>query len=135
MQLIKVLCMLNKDKGWIEDIIENIKDIEIFTRNVSHEEFLKSLEKQKAIYFSISVIGETAKRLSDEFMIRNKDIKWAEIAKMRDKLIHHYNDIDEEIVWKVIKSDIPVLKKALKNELKKIKKIEKQNINNRDAGR
>ena len=127
--------MLNKDKGWIEDIIENIKDIEIFTRNVSHEEFLKSLEKQKAIYFSISVIGETVKRLSDEFMIRNKDIKWAEIAKMRDKLIHHYNDIDEEIVWKVIKSDIPILKKALKNELKKIKKIEKQNINNRDAGR
>jgi uncharacterized protein with HEPN domain len=37
--------MLNKDKGWIEDIIENIKDIETFTRNVSHEEFLKSLEK------------------------------------------------------------------------------------------
>lgn len=32
------------------------------------------------------------------------------MAKMRDKMIHWYFEIDEEIVWKVIKEQFPTLK-------------------------
>ncbi len=32
------------------------------------------------------------------------------MAKMRDKLIHWYFEVDEEIVWKVIEEKLPDIK-------------------------
>lgn len=48
------------------------------------------------------------------------NIPWSLMAKMRDKLIHWYFEIDEEIVWKVIQEQFPTLKQAIvimKNDL------------------
>ncbi len=32
---------------------------------------------------------------------------WRNIARMRDKLIHHYFDVDLDVVWCAIESDLP----------------------------
>ena len=45
------------------------------------------------------------------------------MAKIRDKLIHGYFSVDFEIVWKVIKEELPLLKP----EIRKILQEEKNN--------
>lgn len=42
------------------------------------------------------------------------DLPWSLMAGMRDNMIHEYDDIDVEQVWKTVKSDIPNLLFALK---------------------
>ena len=52
-------------------------------------------------------MGEAVKRIPMEIRNKYPDIPWKYIAGMRDKLIHEYHGIDLEIVWEVIKREIP----------------------------
>jgi len=55
------------------------------------------------------VVGEAVKRLSPEFRAKHSGIPWSLIAGMRDKLIHHYDSVDFEQVWRSVDTDIPDL--------------------------
>jgi uncharacterized protein with HEPN domain len=35
------------------------------------------------------------------------------MARMRDKLIHHYHGVDLEMVWLVVKEELPKIKEPL----------------------
>ena len=49
------------------------------------------------------------------------DVEWKAMARMRDRLIHHYFGVDYALVWDTIQEDIPLLK-AQVTEIIKAKK-------------
>lgn len=98
---------------FIEHILENINDIEKFLGNLSKEKIVGSTLRQKAIIRSLEVIGEAVKNIPPEFREKYPLIKWARIAGLRDKLIHHYFGIDFDIIWDVITVDLPLLKREI----------------------
>ncbi len=104
---------------FVKHILENIEDIEKFSKNLSEKEFEKDVLKQKAIIRSIEVIGEATKNIPDSFKEKYPKISWKDIVGTRDKLIHHYFGVDLNSVWKVVKEDIPELKTQLLDILKK----------------
>ena len=55
------------------------------------------------------MIGEAVKRLSEDFRAGHPEIPWLRIAGMRDKLIHAYDAVDLDEVWKTITKDIAPL--------------------------
>ncbi|MGC8771791.1 MAG: DUF86 domain-containing protein [Brevinematia bacterium] len=48
------------------------------------------------------------------FKEKYSEIEWKEISRTRDKLIHHYFGVNINIVWDIIKNDIPILLIKLK---------------------
>ncbi len=64
--------------------------------------------------FPISIIGEAAKNIPKEIKSKHPEIVWSDIVGMRNKIIHEYFGIDEDVLWKTIKEDIPALKKEIK---------------------
>ena len=84
---------------FISHILENINDIESFSKGISKEKFLGNKEKQKAIVHSIETIGEATRNLPLDFTSNYPHIEWAKIIGMRNKLIHNYFGVDWEIVW------------------------------------
>jgi uncharacterized protein with HEPN domain len=77
----------------------------------------KDLEKDRiltlAIIKSIEIIGEAASKVTEEFKSGNKNIPWDDIINMRHRLIHAYFDVNLDIVWQTVKTDLPDLIKAL----------------------
>ena len=75
------------------------------------------LEKDRlhmlAIIKSIEIIGEAASSVTEEFKSDNKNIPWKDITGMRNRLIHAYFDVNLDIVWQTVKTDLPDLIKAL----------------------
>ena len=65
----------------------------------------------------LEVLGEAAKSVSDQCRQQYLEIPWRQIAGTRDRLIHGYFDVDLDIVWKIISSDLPSLVQQLQNAL------------------
>lgn len=42
-------------------------------------------------------------------------VQWPEIVSMRNRLIHGYDAVDLDIVWRVVQDDLPALIEALEN--------------------
>ncbi|MCP2729743.1 HepT-like ribonuclease domain-containing protein [Limnofasciculus baicalensis] len=77
------------------------------------EAFLSDDKTQSAIVFQLIIIGEAVKGLSLELRTQHPEIPWSLIARMRDNLIHGYDDIDLDEVWKTSDEDIPGLLASL----------------------
>jgi uncharacterized protein with HEPN domain len=41
-------------------------------------------------------------------------VPWSDIARFRDKIAHHYEGIDYDLVWEILETDIPPLDKVIK---------------------
>ena len=105
--------MKKEDYIFIKHILESIGDIESFTKEISKDVFFKNKEKQNAVVRSLEVIGEAVKNIPDNLKEKYSSVPWREIAGTRDKIIHHYFGVDLNIVWDIVKKDIPKLKKQI----------------------
>ncbi|MGE3466970.1 MAG: DUF86 domain-containing protein [Pyrinomonadaceae bacterium] len=65
---------------------------------------------QDALVRNIEVVGEAVKNLSTEITEAHPDIAWSQIARMRDKIAHHYFRINLDVVWKTATDDLPALR-------------------------
>ncbi len=74
---------------------------------------------QLALTRLIEIIGKAAYRVSPEMRDANRQIPWAQIIGMRNRLIHGYDVIDFDLLWSTIKTDIPTLIVAIEEALKK----------------
>ena len=80
-----------------------------FTEGCDRGAFLIDAKTQAAVPHELLVIGEAAKRLSQTFRDAHPDIPWRAMGGMRDKLIHAYDAVDIEEVWKTLRADVPAL--------------------------
>lgn len=71
--------------------------------------FLEDYKTQSAVLHQLMVIGEAVKRLSVEFRDDHPVVPWSLIAGMRDKLIHGYDIVDLDEVWRTAEVDVPEL--------------------------
>lgn len=105
--------MKKVDSVYLDHILESIGRIRSYTRGMKEGDFLRDGKTQDAVIRQFEIIGEATKRISDEFRDKHMHIPWEDMARMRDKLIHDYIDVDASIVWKTVKKDIPILYKSL----------------------
>lgn len=57
----------------------------------------------------IEIMGEAVKRLPLDIREAHPSVPWKEIAGTRDRLSHGYDDLDHQILWDAVKTDIPQL--------------------------
>ena len=100
----------HKDKLYLEHILAAIGAVDKFIKGIGYEDFMKNKLVQDGVIREIEIIGEAAKRLSDEFKSRYGGVPWKEICGMRDKLIHDYFVVDLDDVWKTAVDDLAELK-------------------------
>ena len=111
---------MNKDPEiFLKHILESIKLIESFSKNLNKSKFLKNKLRQNAIVRELEIIGEAVKNLPHNYTARHPNLEWSKIAGLRDKLIHHYFGVDLNTVWDVVKGDLPQLKKKIQEILAK----------------
>lgn len=76
----------------------------------SLDEFITNERLSKAICRSLEIIGEASNKIDPAFKKAYPHIPWREMGDIRNKIIHDYFGIDFDIIWDVVKTDIPQLK-------------------------
>ena len=61
----------------------------------------------------VEIIGEAASRLPEKFRYRYPHVPWRQIVGIRNRLIHGYDVINFDILWAIIKKDLPGLLEQL----------------------
>lgn len=113
--------MNDGDLAYIQHILESIKDIETSVKNLSKEKFQESKDIRDACIRRLEIIGEAAKNLSQETRDKYPLVEWKKIVGARDLMIHSYFRVDLDVVWDILKKDLPILKKQIieiKNSIK-----------------
>ena len=64
----------------------------------------------------VEIAGEAAKQVSEPTRRAHPSVPWPAAARMRDGLVHHYFDIDLDVLWATITTDIPALLASLPAE-------------------
>lgn len=109
---------------YLLDIIKAINRIESYVQDTTRSQFETDRMRFDATVRNLEVIGEAVKRVPDSIRENYSSVAWRKIAGLRDRLIHAYFDIDIDIIWDVVQSELPVLK----SEVQRI--INEQNTTN-----
>ena len=110
--------MDNEIKKYLFDIQESINSIEHYLGDIKDFNFYKANKMlRRAVEREFEIIGEAMNRidkLDSNLSISGK----RQISSMRNRVIHGYDSIDDEIIWGTIIRHLPVLKKEIEILLK-----------------
>ncbi len=94
----------------IERIIKNSKEID------NSEYYLLSsagMERLESTCMLILAIGESVKGIdkmtNKQLLVNYPEVDWKGVMGIRDIIAHHYFDLDESIVFDVVKNKLPGL--------------------------
>jgi uncharacterized protein with HEPN domain len=100
---------MQRDEAVIQDIMNAARLVVEFVKGFKKDTFIDDRKTRSAVLYQLTVIGEAVKRLSKDFRQQYPEIPWTLISGMRDNLIHGYDLIDWDEVWKTSTVDVPDL--------------------------
>jgi len=109
--------MSNEFLDWIEDILDAMEKAVVLLEGVTFGRFEADFRINFAVVRALEIIGEATKRLPEEVRQRYPDMPWRGMAGMRDRIIHGIDIVDHQIVWDVVKRDIPQIEPRIRQIL------------------
>ena len=89
-----------KQKGLLEHIITHCEIINQKTSKISKERFALDEDIKQIVCFNILQIGELVAHLDEPFQKEYSGMPWGDIVGMRNHVVHGYDTIDIDEVWK-----------------------------------
>lgn len=100
---------MDRDQAYLLDILGAAKLAISYVEGITLEKFLTDTQIQDSVIRRLEIIGEAAKRISDETKESYSSVPWIEMISMRNFMIHEYDDVDVSIVWETVNRDLPVV--------------------------
>ena len=114
---------LKKIKAMLELITKRTKVVK------TPDDFLRSpsgMMRLDAICMNLIALGETVKGLDKQTnaqLLKNyPDVYWRGVMGMRDKISHHYFEIDTDVVFRTLEEDIPKMKPVVEKMIVDLRK-------------
>jgi uncharacterized protein with HEPN domain len=76
---------------------------------LSPDQFMASKLHQDAVIRELEVLGEAARRVSEQARAGSPEIPWSQIVGLRNRLIHEYFRVRLGLVWEVVTTELPPL--------------------------
>jgi len=96
-----------RDREALEDIRLAIEQAISYAAEVTKRRFDTSSLHQDAVIRQLEVMGEAVKRLSEEVKALHPKIPWRKMANLRNLLIHEYDRVNIDEVWRVVRQELP----------------------------
>jgi uncharacterized protein with HEPN domain len=104
--------------SWLHDIIKSIDEIFLFLgERRDFKSYLADIKTKKAVERNLEIIGEAVYRIlkvDNEFELENAK----NIIGTRNRIIHSYDNISDEIIWTIISRELLELKVQIEEILK-----------------
>ena len=102
---------------YIQDMIEFSEKVQAYTDGFDQDSFIADEIIYDATLRNIELIGEAATHVPDEVREENTHIPWRMIVGTRNRVVHGYLGMDDDVIWSIIQDDIPDLLPKLRRLL------------------
>ncbi len=83
------------------------------TREALDQERLLNL----ALVRLVEIVGEAANRVSVQTQAKYPSVPWPQIIGLRNRLVHGYDEVDFDVLWRIVREDLPPLAAELRKIL------------------
>jgi len=104
---------MQRDQVYLLDILESAKLALVYAGDKDVEDFFKDVQSQDSVIRRLEIIGEAAKRISEETKAAHPNLPWSDMIGMRNIMIHEYDNVDLSMVLETVKRDLPQLVEAI----------------------
>ncbi len=105
--------MMKDDSVYLRHILDAFAQIDRYMDGISHEEFFSNNLIQDGVIRQLEVMGEATRNLSEDLRNNYPQIPWRQMIGLRNRMIHAYFNIDLQILWEIIETDLPDLKSEI----------------------
>lgn len=98
-----------RDEAYLVDILDAARLAVAYVSDKTKEEFDNDIQCQDAVIRRIEIIGEAARRISEQTQARYPQLPWSAMIGMCNVTIHDYDTIDLTVVWDTVQRDLPPL--------------------------
>lgn len=106
------------------DSIKAIQQIQKFIKGVTYEDYLNNDLLQRAVERNCEIIGEAVRRITPEFREAHPEVDWSGAVGLRNVIIHQYDRVDNETIWRIITAVLPPLLMQLEQLLPPLPEID-----------
>ena len=103
----------DEDKLHIQNIIRSAIEIDGYTKGMDYEDFTTNEEARTAVAMNLSMIGNEAALLSDEFKNQYDEIDMRVLENLKRANYNEEMEIDHHYVWNIATQDLPLIKDKL----------------------
>ena len=100
---------MSRDDTYLVDILESAKIALDYVSGKSWDDFYEDMQCPDAVVRRIEIIGEAARRVSQERRDQHPQIPWREMTSMRNLVIHECDVVDINQVWDTVQNKLPPL--------------------------
>ena len=112
--------MTERAKKYLSDIIQAIGLVDDFTKDiVDFHDYQNDLKTKSAVERQLAIIGEAVNQFRKEDGTSELS-HTRQIVDFRNRIIHSYDNIDDSIVWVILKKYIPILKQEASKALRDV---------------
>lgn len=115
--------MSDRSRDWdfyVRDMLGFAERVLEYTGGLNRDSFVKNRLVYDATVRNIELIGEAATHIPAEVRSQHEAVPWRAMIATRNKLIHGYLGLDDDVIWSIVCDAIPGLVDELKRILKKI---------------
>ena len=98
----------------VRDMLDCCDGILMHTAGLGRELVFGTRIVREATLWNIGILGEAAKHIPESVREAHREIPWRSIIDARNRIIHGYGDIDEDVAWDIVSRDIPELMPQLR---------------------
>lgn len=106
-----------EDRVRLLHMIEAADEAISFIAGTTRAELENDRKTLFAVIRCVEIIGEAAAKVSEATRSTAPDVPWSAIVGMRNRLVHAYFDVDTEVVWKTVTTELPRLRSRLQQLL------------------
>lgn len=110
---------------YLGHILQAIARIHLYIEDIDEVAFLNDIKTQYAVIRNFEIMGEAAhniERCHAQFAAAHADVPWNVVYTMRNRVSHGYFQVDLELVWKTIHTDLLELHSQIRTLLAQITK-------------
>ena len=99
---------------FIADMISFAEKVQTYTQGLAQAEFVADDKTYDAVLRNLELLGEAATHIPQSVRDAHAEVPWRAVIGMRNRLIHGYLGIDDELVWSAVRDELPPLLTALR---------------------